>query len=283
MKKLLVVAVAAAIATPAMADLTIGANAEYNLSNQDGMASSMESNLTISGSSTSETGVTLAVFTEIEATNTGSAGSDIDDLYLSIGNEAVTATVGYFGTKSAFNGGADMAAVGTGTAATGYTAKGLDDQGEQDIALTFAVAEGVTAQVSANFDDGDDSDYRVYVSADLGGFVVAANMQDAENDPAETGFALSVSATMADVALSASYAVNDNDAYSSAITAGFGAVSLAYVTNSDSAGNNAEAQYYGEYALGDFGIPGAAFKVGAGASNAAGVDSKVGFRANYTF
>jgi hypothetical protein len=280
MKKILAIAVATAISAPAMADLTIGASTEYNLYDAGvGAVQTVENNITVTGGATAENGVFAKAFIEIESTSTdgGVSTFEVDDNYLTIGNASANVTVGQFGTSNAFNAGDDTFA--PTPAISGYTAKGLDDAGDQDIALNVTAIEGLTLQVSGNLSDANNNDMRGTASLAVGGVTLAATVQSSDT-ASEDGYALSAATSVSDVAVSASYATNDQDAKSIAFTAGYDIFSVAYVRNEDSAGAD-EAVYYTNVALGNMGLEGLSVDVGFGGG--ADVDTKAGVEVIYSF
>jgi hypothetical protein len=280
MKKILAVAVATAISAPAMADLTIGASTEYNLYDAGtGAEQTVENNITVTGGATAENGVFAKAFIEIESTSTdgGVSTFEVDDNYLTIGNASANVTVGQFGTSNAFNAGDDSFA--PEATITGYTAKGLDDAGDQDIALNVTAIEGLTLQISGNLSDANNNDMRGTASLAAGGVTLAATVQSSDT-ASEDGYALSAATSVSDVAVSASYATNDQDAKSIAFTAGYDIFSVAYVRNENSSGAD-EAIYYTNVALGNMGLEGLSVDVGFGGG--ADVDTKAGVEVIYSF
>jgi hypothetical protein len=282
MKKLLAVAVATAISAPAMADLTIGGNAEYNLKNidggsSDGTTSALETNLTVTGTSTSESGVTLTVFTELEATAAGSTAIVADDLYMEISTATAGVKLGDFGLNTAFSHGADMAQP-TATV-SGFDADSEDDpEDAADVALTFDLS-GVTVQYATSIETADTETSNLYVGGSFGGVDLAANYQKVEGTDALTGFAVSAGTSFEGVAVKASYAKSETDVTTVNFNGSYMGLSLAVETND--AGATDATTYYGAYSIGDLGIPGAAFTVGAGGGDTAG--DVVAARINYTF
>ena len=281
MKKILAVAVATAISAPAMADLTIGASTEYNLYDAGaGAVQTVENNITVTGGATADNGVFAKAFLEIESTSKdgGVSNFEVDDNYLTIGNASANVTVGQFGTSNAFNVGDDTFAP-KAAAVSGFTAKGLDDAGDQDIAVNVTAIEGLSLQVSGNLSDANNSDMRGTASLAAGGVTLAATVQSSD-DTSEDGYALSAATTVSDVAVSASYATNDDDDKSIAFTAGYDIFSVAYVRNEDAAGAD-EAIYYTNVALGNMGLEGLSVDVGFGGG--ADVDTKAGVEVIYSF
>ena len=304
MKKLLAVAVATAISAPAMADLTIGASSEYNLASENGTTTqSIETNITATGTATAENGTFVKAFIELEAIGGGAVGDDnvaaatadsvldIDDNYLQIGNAAATVTLGYFGTKSAFNSGddsfeaayTDTTGITTGTTTSPqdfFKGNSLDDQTEQDIAVDITAIEGVTLQVSGNVSTAGNDDMRAYVSTDLGGVTLAANVQSSDNT-AHDGYAVSAATTFEGAAVAVSYARNEDEDNAVAVTANMSGFDLTYVRFEDGVNNTSETSYYGSYALGNMGIDGLSVDVGAGSGSDR--ETKMGVEVIYSF
>jgi hypothetical protein len=294
MKKILAVAVATAISAPAMADLTIGASTEFNLSTTDGVASeSIETNVTFTGSTTMENGSFAKAFIELEAVDGGNADTalDIDDNYLQIGNAAANVVVGYFGTKSAFISGDDSFEAGVdinrginevSTIAPENLYKGNsdDDADDQEIALNITSIEGVDLQVSGNINDASDTDMRAYAGLTLGGVALAANIQSSDT-PETDGYALSATTDLAGATVSVSYATNDVDDSATALTANMNGFDVTYVRFEDGAANTSETSYYGSYALGNMGIDGLSVDVGAGSGSDR--ETKMGVEVIYSF
>jgi hypothetical protein len=270
MKKIIALAVAAVVAAPAMADLTIGGGAEYKLSLADGDASnSLETNLDVAASTTSEGGLTVSAFTQFEATSNGDASTalDIDDIFLNIGNGMATVTVssvGGFANKDAFSLGADTAAQ-----ISGYGAS--TQERNMDTAITVTPVEGLTVQLAGSLSDAQDG-YSVYAGYSAGGVSVAASMEDGGTD-ATTGYGISASAALGEFTVGVDYAANDNSEDMTVLKGAMGAISLAYATD----GTNDDI--YGEYAAGEI-APGAALTLAAGSYES---DSKVVAKLAYTF
>jgi hypothetical protein len=112
-----------------------------------------------------------------------------------------------------------------------------------------------------------------------GGVTLAATVQSSDS-ASEDGYALSAATSVSDVAVSASYATNDQDAKSIAFTAGYDIFSVAYVRNENSSGAD-EAIYYTNVALGNMGLEGLSVDVGFGGG--ADVDTKAGVEVIYSF
>jgi hypothetical protein len=294
MKKILAVAVATAISAPAMADLTIGASTEFNLSTTDGVASeSIETNVTFTGSTTMENGSFAKAFIELEAVDGGDASTalDIDDNYLQIGNAAANVVVGYFGTKSAFNSGDDSFeapynttnGITAGTAAAPqnlYKGNSDDDADDQEIAINITSIEGVDLQVSGNINDASDTDMRAYAGLTVGSVALAANIQSSDSS-ADDGYAVSASTDLSGVAVAVSYAANDDDDTAVAVTGNMNGFDLTYVRFEDGVNNTSETSYYGSYALGNMGIDGLSVDVGAGSGSDR--ETKMGVEVIYSF
>ena len=280
MKKILAIAVATAISAPAMADLTIGASTEYNLSKEDATTkSSIETNLDFKGTTTADNGMFVTAFAQLELNNVGSSNLDVDDNYLQIGNEAANVVVGNKAASVAFNAGDDsFAAASAGNVAGGYTAKTLDSTTAQDVLLNITAIEGVTLQVSGNTDTANNSTMGAYASVAAGGVTLAANMVSSDT-AAEDGYGLSASTMVGGAAVAVSYADNDAGSSSMAINVGMGAIDVTYVSMDDTATD--ETSYYGRYNVGDMGLSGLNIDVGAGSGSDA--DTKMGVEVTYTF
>jgi hypothetical protein len=288
MKKILAIAIATAISAPAMADLTIGGNAEYNMLDTDGtLTTGLETNLVVTGSSVADNGNFITATTTFEAvgaSQTTEADLNIDNMSLNFGTSQVNVVVGDFGTKSAYSHGSDMAAPAAsqnGTAVTGFDADSLDDPEDGvDIAINVTAIEGVELQYATTLDTADATAItRLYASTTVGGVTLKANLQDKEGDSAESGWAVSAATTISDVAVAFSYAKADDDDTSTTVTAGYMGLDLAVERSDDGAAD--ATIVYGSYSLGDLGIPGAAFKVGAGGGDTTA--DEIGLRVNYTF
>jgi len=282
MKKLLAVAVATAISAPAMADLTISGSAEYNLSDAGaGTVQSVETNIKFAASTTADNGITVAAGANLEMTSTDGAASaspDAEGINMSIGNGTATVTVGAFGSSNAWLNGADSWAPDAANVA-GYDAKSLDDEGDMDVKLSIAAAEGLTIEVAGNLSETSGNNQRGTVTYVMGDVTLAGTIQSSDT-AADDGYALSAATTLSDVAVSFSTAANDADSKSIAVAATYDAFSVAYRRNENAAGTD-ESIYYGEYKLGDMGVPGLSVDVGAGSG--ADVDTKVGVEVIYAF
>jgi hypothetical protein len=272
MKKILAIAVATAISAPAMADLTIGGNAEYKLSGGDvDTSSSLETNLTLTGTTEAD-GISVTAFTEIEVVGAGDAGDaaaaaaasnvDIDDQYIQIGVAGATVTLapqGGFATKDAFALGADTAAQIT----PAYAAN--DAERAADVAVDFT-AGTVAVQIAGNIADSDEMS--VYAATEVAGIALSGSYEDTGT---ETGYGLSASVSVADVTLGASYAANDSDESTSVFSAAYGDFTIA------SASSEGTDDVYGEYAMS---VGGAALTLAAGSSDST---TKVVAKLAYSF
>ena len=294
MKKILAIAIATAISAPAMADLTIGGSAEYNIASEDGATTqSIETNLTISASAAADNGVFVKAFTEIEMIGGGDANDavDIDDNYLQIGNADVNVMLGYFGTSSAFNSGDDSfeasystaGGITAGTAAAPqnlYKGNSLDDQNEQDVALNITAIEGLTLQVSGNLSTAGNDDTRAYASYTLGGVTLAGNIQSSDT-AADDGYAVSAKTTLGGAVVAVSYASNEDDDNAVAVTANMNGFDVTYVRFEDGANNTDETSFYGAYNVGSLGVPGLNVDLGAGSGSDR--ETKMGVEVTYAF
>jgi hypothetical protein len=282
-----------------MADLTIGASTEYNLASENGTTTQgVETNLTLTGTASAENGIFVKAFTEIEMIGGGDANTstdgpvDIDDNYLTIGNSAVAATVGYFGTKSAFNSGddsfeaayTDTTGITTGTTTAPqdfYKGNSLDDQTEQDIALDITAIEGVTLQVSGNLSTAGNDDMRAYVSTEMGGVTLAANIQSSDNT-AHDGYAVSAKSVLGGATVAVSYARNEDEDNAVAVTGNMSGFDLTYVRFESGASTaESETSYYGSYNVGGLGVAGLNIDLGAGSGSDR--ETKVGVEVTYAF
>jgi hypothetical protein len=270
MKKILAIAVATAISAPAMADLTVGGNAEYKITGGDSdTTTSLETNLTVAGSAEAN-GVSVSAFTEFEVVGAGDTGGaanasnlDIDDQYIQIGVAGATITLapqGGFASKDAFGTGPDTAHADVAVygAASSERAK--------DIAVDFA-AGSVAVQVAGNIADSDEMS--VYASTTVAeGVSVAASYEDYATG---TGYGLNASVAMGEVTLGANYAANDADESATILTAAYGDFAIA------SASSEGTSDVYGTYTTA---VGPATLTLGAGNSESV---SKVVAKLNYTF
>ena len=270
MKKILAIAVATAISAPAMADLTIGGDAEYVLSAVDGSdaTSAVETNLNIAASTTSESGLTVGAFTQIEATGVDGQTVQLDDIYLTLGNAMATVTLaerGGFATKDAFALGADTAAQ-----ISSYGASTTERKA--DVAVDFTVAD-VAVQVAGNIGNSTGTEKSIHASTTVGDVSVAASYEDFDTG---TGFAVSASTVVSEVTLGVAYAADDSDNATSVLSAAYGDLTVQYANGE---GATDASDIYGEYKITL--APGATLKLAAG--NYDGDTSKVAAKINYAF
>ncbi|NRQ01709.1 porin [Marinobacterium sp. xm-d-530] len=287
MKKILAVAVATAISAPAMADLTIGASTEYNLASEDSNTTqSIETNITATGTATSETGLFVKAFIELEAIDAGDASNalDIDDNYFQIGNAAAALTVGQFGTKRAFKEGDDSfeaANVVTNklTAAEVFKGNSDDDAGDAEFALDITAVEGLDLQISGNYTSDTDTDSNIYAAYTFEGVTLAANMQTSEV-AADEGYAVSATTTLGGATVSVSFADGDADNTATGVTANMNGFDVTYV-RFENADGESETSYYGAYNVGDLGVTGLNIDLGAGSGSDR--ETKMGVEVSYSF
>ena len=281
MKKILAVAVATAISAPAMADLTIGASTEYNYETVGGAAAtSIETNLDFTGTSTSESGVTVKAYAQLELNDT--AGVDVDDNNLTISTDMVSVTVGEFGSADAFIVGDDSWAPAASVAA-GFTAEVLDDNGDQDIRVALTPAAGLTVAATGNLENGDAANYRLYAQYATGAFTVTANRDEVKGNDDLSGYAVSLSLPLDVATVGLSFAANDAaDDTSTAVNVAYGAFNATLRANTAAADAD-ETVVYGSYNVGGFGVPGLNVDLGAGFSNETDTETEMGVEVTYAF
>lgn len=287
MKKILAIAVATAISAPAMADLTIGGSARYDVSDSDGTtATAGRVQLAVSGSAEGANGAYasygaainlnmggLDELTATTGTNYSPENVSFDDVTLTIGNEMAKVQFGEFEMQKAFNNGADTFA--PTVTVVGYENSDVRGRDSGNVQVTFNVADlAVTA--GTRIQDAD-ADSQIGVAGTFGGVSVAA-VFDQNNDGADNGIALTAGTTVEGVALNASYA-DRGAAESVNVNASYNGFGIAFETTND--GSTEEDTTYGTYTLADVaGIAGASVIVGGGSSDTA---DKFGVRLNYAF
>jgi len=283
MKKIIALAVAAVVAAPAMADLTIGGSMEYNLSHKDGTTSeNVETNVQFTGMTSTDSGMYVKAFAELEMTSNQGDGASLDDNYLEIGGAAANVQVGEKAAAVAWQGGDDsfISTLGTAAAPIGYTGKTLDSIAAVDTIVNVTAVEGLTVQLAGNVADASADGAGLYVGYAAEGFGVAANVVDGTGDTATDGYAVSASASMGGAALALSYAANEDKDTGLALNVGVGAVDFT-IAQMENEGGASETIYYGRYALGNMGVEGFNVDVGAGAGSDA--ETNVGVEVTYTF
>jgi len=273
MKKILAIAVATAISAPAMADLTIGGSARYDVTDSDGTtATGGRVQLAVAGTAEGANGA-FAKYDSAINLNMGSTDVTLDNVHLAIGNEMVTVDLGEFEMQKAFNNGADTFA--PTVTVTGYENSDVRGRNSGNVQVTFNVAD-LTVTAGTRIQDAD-ADSQIGVAGTFGGVSVAA-VFDQNNDGADNGIALTAGTTVEGVALNASYA-DRGAAESVNVNASYNGFGIAFETTND--GSTEEDTTYGTYTLADVaGIAGASVIVGGGSSDTA---DKFGVRLNYAF
>ena len=274
MKKIIALAVATAISAPAMADLTIGASSRYQLDNggADTAATTNRTLVSVSGSSTAESGVFVSAGATLQLFGTnGSAGVDGNNNIV-IGNEAANVAFGATEAAGVYSKGTDAFRV----APAGTLQERVEARNSNAIVLNVTAIEGVTAQLSGNTTN---SNMRLVLGADLGGVALSAGIDSGEV-AANDAYQLKASASVADVAVTVSYA--DMDA-SNTNFVNVGAAYMGFSLNfeqSDVAGTTSNATY-GAYSIANAaGVDGFNVTVGAGSADSG---DKMGVRFDYAF
>jgi len=305
MKKIIALAVAAVIATPAMADLTINGSSRYTVRTIDGdYANDGRVQFTVAGSTTTETGAFVAASGTYNI-NMGAAEST-DDVKIAIGNAAANVTLGEFEKYKAFNDGPDAFQAGVGVAATTYStdnstttgqatatagaitaAQGYEGDGNRarnvnNVALNVTAIEGVDLQLNTTLADTG-MNYGIGAGTSLGGIALKANYE--VNDGADNGWGVSAGGAFGDVSATLSAASNGTDS-STALTVGFMGLSVQMQKNkSDTAGIADVDHIFGAYTISDvMGVAGASLMVGAGnADDGTNSVDELGARISYAF
>ena len=298
MKKILAIAIATAISAPAMADLTIGGSMDYRLQSTDGdLASGMESNIDFNASSEADNGMFIKAYIQLEQWNAdgtmganAAQGVDVDDNFIELGNATASVKLGSFVVPGAWATGDDDWQVAPAAGdryqghnmwlGNGFGAEPVDTRATADAQVTLNVTEGVQVVYSVALDSGATDDaYQLYASADLGGVVVKAELEDTGATAADEGFAVSAATTVSGVALNVSYAKNEADTSSAKFMASYNGFELNVQNDDYAAGTDGETSYFGSYKTA-LPMAGASLTLGAGA----GEDSDTfGARIDYKF
>jgi len=276
MKKIIALAVAAVVAAPAMADLTIGASARYQADNGSGDFTATTNRVLVSfaGSSTAESGMFVSTAATLQLiggeTNTGTTDGDNA---ITIGNSAANVVLGAFEPAGAFSSGADQFQVG---GLAGFEGA-LRAREHKNIGLNVTAVEGLTFQVSTDIDSADD--VRVVAGYNFGAAAVTAGFTSSDA-AANEGYSVTASTTLGGVAVAASYGENDANDSSMNVNASYMGFGLAY-QNDETAGVEQD-EVYGSYAVANAaGLEGLTVTVGAGSAD--GADDKYGVRLDYAF
>jgi len=284
MKKIIALAVAAVVAAPAMADLTISANIETNTTTETGadFAQGGRVAVTVAGSTTMDSGMYAKAQTGQEFGLDG--GRSGVDTYLEIGNSAANVKLGYVRESEIWAQPGDVyVAAPTGT----VLYKGGAQRGRNSNNIIATVMAGpATLQAMVRPDANGDIDSRFTASAALGGVNLGAAIEnDAAGAADSEGFVLHADAMLGGAALGASYAENDADTQTYTITAGVAGFNLGYIASE--AGAVESDHYYAAYPMADFaGVDGltATVAVSTGDINTGAEDvSGARLRFNYSF
>ena len=308
MKKILAIAIATAISAPAMADLTIGGSARYQVTDTDGTtATAGRVQIDVKGSSTADNGAfasyqgtvnfnmgenrTQAVnaatgTTAVSSVYTVTENVSFDNVTLTLGNAAANVQLGEFETFKAFSSGADTFEAATLSGATaaigGYENSSIFGRNSGNIQVNVTAIEGVTLNAATRIQDAD-SAIQIGAGATFGGVAVAAMYED-DATSANNGMTVTAGTTFEGVAVNASYGKKGANK-SSNINFSYAGFGLAF-QNNEGAYNVEEDRVFGSYTVEDVaGVAGADVIIGGGnASTAAGADKDVvGVRLSYAF
>jgi len=290
MKKIIALAVATAISAPAMADLTIGGSARYQVDNSAGGDVDTSTNrvlMSISGSSTAESGLfvsagaTLQVFgarAEADATDTDLDGDLVGrdgDLAITIGNAAANIVLGDAESAGVYTDGSADTFRSAPDAVSGRAVGRTNN----NVLVNITAVEGLTAQLSTELNN---SNNRVVLGYDFG--AAAAKVGFDSRDGGDSGYQIDVSSSIAGVAVGVSHATLDNatDDNSTAFRASYMGFAVALETHEQ---NNVDVDnWMANYAVANAGgVEGFTVTVGAGDSDVAGSDVNYGVRFDYAF
>jgi hypothetical protein len=286
MKKIIALAVAAVVAAPAMADLTIGGSSRYTVRTIDGdYSNDGRVQMSIAGSTTAESGAFISG-KAVYNFNMGAA-EGTDDVTMTIGNAAANVQVGEFESMKVFASGADAFQAGVGTATTAAQAYEGDGQSRgrslNNVALNITSIEGVALQVATTLTDTA-NDVRLGLTTDVAGLSVGVNYEIDGADASNDGYAVKVGGTFSDVGVTVSTASNDAGNDSTNVTVAYSGLSVSYQKNkSDTLPDT--THIYGSYTISDLmGVAGASLEIGAGnADSTVGNADEIGARVSYTF
>ena len=294
MKKILAIAVATAISAPAMADLTIGGSARYQVTDTDGaMGTAGRVTASITGSAASEAGATASYNLGLVYNMGATAGAEtvVENNTLSLGMGDVAVKLGEFEMTKAFSSGADTFEAtnvdsGTTTAAvSSYENSSIRGRNTGNMEVIYSGVEGVTLGAGTRIQDADTS-VQLSAATTLGGVAVAAVFESANAAGVDDGYTVTAGTTVEGVALNASYG-SAGSVSSTNLNAGYAGFGIAYQKNDE--GTADETKVYGTYTLADVaGIAGASVIVGAGSAETSnnGTDQQkdiFGVRLNYAF
>ena len=276
MKKILAIAIATAISAPAMADLTIGGSARYDLTDTDSVTDSAgRVALAIAGSTEAENGMYASYASTVLLGFDGNVTNDTASM--TIGNASASAQMGYFDTYKAFNVGSDTFV--PADSVTGYSAPAdrAKDATDNNIQLTATVAEGTNLIVSTKVSD-DEQNVAVAVTTSVSGVSIGAQYDSAAGSNTDDGVLFTAGTTVEGIALNASYA-EAGTAKSTNVNAAYNGFAIAVARDEDASTD--ETTVYGTYTLADVaGIAGASVIIGGGSND---TGDKMGVRLNYAF
>jgi len=283
MKKIIALAVAAVVAAPAMADLTISSNIETNSTVESGsdFAQAGRVAVTFAGSTTADSGVYVKAQTGQEFGLDG--GRTGVDTYLELGNEAANVKLGYVREAEIWTQAGDTYVAQTG-AVTGYKGTSLRGRDSNNVILTVnagpAVLQASLRDVNGNVNT------RYTATASVGGVNLGAAMEEAGIETAATtGYVLNASTAMGAGSIGASYAKNDADSKSWTIVGSFAGVNAGYLYEENAAGTE-ETSLYAAYPVADFaGVSGLTMTpaVSMADDNVTGSDDVTGVRVRFNY
>ena len=283
MKKIIALAVAAVVAAPAMADLTIGASARYQVDNGANTAADETSATTnrvlvgFTGNTTADSGlfVTAKATLQIAATDATNAATTDGDNNITIGNEMANVALGYTETAGVYGLGVDAFRVAPGTVQERVLGRHSDT-----VVLNVTAVEGLTAQLAGYLTN---SSTRLVLGYDMGSFAVAAGFDNGDDTiGAMDAMQLKATTTVSDVALSASYAQHDNATDDDFVNVGAAFMGFSINYEKADVANVSSDGVYGAYKVADTaGLTGLTTTIGAGSAD--GQDTKYGVRLDYAF
>jgi hypothetical protein len=276
MKKILAIAVATAISAPAMADLTIGGSARFDVKNTDSVTDSAgRVALAINGSTSADNGMTASYSSTVLLGFDGQVTNDTASM--TIGNDSFSAQMGYFDTYKAFNVGSDTFVPADSVVGYSAPADRAKDATDNNIQLTATVAEGTNVIVSTKVSD-DDQNVAVALTTTLGSVSLGAQYDSAAGSNTDDGVLVTAGTTVEGVALNASYA-EAGTAKSTNVNASY--MGLALAVSRDEAASTDETTVYGTYTVSDVaGLAGASVIIGGGSNDTGDI---MGVRLNYAF
>jgi len=277
MKKIIALAVAAAISAPVMADLTIGGSMRYQVDNGANTAADETDATTnrvlvsFAGSSTAESGLFVAA----DGTAQIAGGDTTQDggVTMTIGNPMANVVLGAGEANAVYtDGGADTFRVAADDVQVRVV--GRDDS---NVILNITAVEGLTLQAMTQINEDNN---RVMGAYDFGMAKVGLGYDDGANGVDVTS--VDVSADLGGVAVGVSHASYDNanDDNSTAVRAAYMGFAVAFEAH-ERAGVDYD-NWMANYAVANVGgLEGLKLTVGAGGSDTQ--DTKAGLRLDYAF